>query len=237
MHKDIKDIEALKAIELAFEQCSPYIDICNKLIEESYSNIKYLTKLFEVEEDILIHYLTLFGGHYISTHIADNDPIKSSAIAAYEDGETALEELSKISKSSITLDQAKCLGAGLAILHETYLDTDNVLINWLKWTEAEQFEKFSELLQAINKANFYIGQAMGSILQAKNLELHKVNGIHFKGGEVRSRIYEEKKKEAIRLYEAGSYHTYIGCGRKICDQLGVVPETIARWLSEHYSRK
>lgn len=235
-----KHIE-FETLELAIEQSSPYMEICYELIENCKFKLKDLIHLSGIDEDNLIHYLKLIGGCYLAERINDaNDDeelINRLEKSEYKDGQKIFEEFSEVSKVALTLDQAYCLGIGVVLIEEAFLEIDRVSISWTSLNKIEQFESFGLIIGGLGQASYYIGQAMGSFYKTRNMELNKSEGIHTKGGEVRAKIYDEKKKEAIRLYESGNYHTYIGCGRKICDQLGVVPETIAKWLSEHYSRK
>lgn len=228
-------------LELSIEQSSPYMEICYELIKEIKFKLQDLIRLSGIEEDNLIYYFKLIGGCYLAKKINnandDEELIKRLEKSEYKDGQKIFEEFSKVSKVTLTLDQAYCLGIGIVLIEEAVLEIDSVSINWINWNKIEQLDNFRLIINGLVQAGYFIGQAMGSFYQTRNMELNKSKGIHTKGGEVRAKVYEEKKKEAIRLYESGNYHTYIGCGRKICDQLGVVPETIAKWLSEHYSRK
>ena len=105
-----------ETLELAIEQSSPYMEICYELIEECKFKLKDLIRLVGIEEDYLIHYFKLIGGSYLAKRINDaNDDeelVKRLEESEYKDGQKIFKEFNEVSKVTLTLDQANCLGVG-----------------------------------------------------------------------------------------------------------------------------
>ena len=201
-----------KSIELVLDKSNPYVIICYELINDSQSRLSYLVSLTGLQQTDLLRYFCWIGTYgflkSIVEDISDNEIVKEDIKLAYKNARGAFTELNKISKTTLTWEQANCLATGITIL-EVILHEISVESELKNLSKIEQYEIFKKITKNITRANFLIGHAMSDIseIKAKN----QIKKMASTGGKAKANNYNTKMDpifdDVFDLFQKGDPRT------------------------------
>ena len=212
----------------------------NKIFEESYSTLSdnpcidillnQIKNCLESIDSMLEH----MEGDY------EEKAIELWNIFQYQNGNTLKQELSNKAFESfrvrVDFELSEDFIVGLALIfsnlqlfRSTVLEHGEKIIN----DRCEKHSIFHSLKYLTDMA-ISIGELKYTFIsQAKNYYRDDVEpNFHTKGGLARKEKYEQKKQEALKIFENGNFRSYAECARAIHQNLEIKdPNTIAKWLS------
>ena len=209
-----------KSIELVLDKSNPYVIICHELINDSQSRLSYLVSLTGLQQTDLLRYFCWIGTYgflkCIVEDISDNEIVKEDIKLAYKNARGAFTELNKLSKTTLTWEQANCLATGITILevilHEISVDSE--LKNLSK---IEQYEIFKKITKNITRANFLIGHAMSDISEIKTK--NQIKKMASAGGKAKADNYKKDNEQAFKhieeLWDTGQWGKASKCAEDI----------------------
>ena len=209
-----------KSIELVLDKSNPYVIIFHELINDSQSRLSYLVSLTGLQQTDLLRYFCWIGTYgflkCIVEDISDNEIVKEDIKLAYKNARGAFTELNKLSKTTLTWEQANCLATGITILevilHEISVDSE--LKNLSK---IEQYEIFKKITKNITRANFLIGHAMSDISEIKTK--NQIKKMASAGGKAKADNYKKDNEQAFKhieeLWDTGQWGKASKCAEDI----------------------
>ena len=209
-----------KSIELVLDISNPYVIIFHELINDSQSRLSYLVSLTGLQQTDLLRYFCWIGTYgflkCIVEDISDNEIVKEDIKLAYKNARGAFTELNKLSKTTLTWEQANCLATGITILevilHEISVDSE--LKNLSK---IEQYEIFKKITKNITRANFLIGHAMSDISEIKTK--NQIKKMASAGGKAKADNYKKDNEQAFKhieeLWDTGQWGKASKCAEDI----------------------
>lgn len=142
-----------------------------------------------------------------------------------------IEIIKKLKKTSrIELDNYSYL-----ILSEAYVSHQicNIILNKKKDIESDDISFSIDCIERIySSIGIIYSQIMSEDLPEQLLSQKNIQSL---GGKSRAKLYEVKKREVYEHWEAGKFHTYASCAKKLSQNLDLAPKTIEKWLSKKYS--
>ncbi len=221
-----------KIESLEIDTSNPLAETLSYLIHDGRAIVRAFLDRIKIEEDMFYHMLfDICLDKVFAAFESDKD--LENAIFDKENLENnqnlAFNKLKSLFPLKIQFSQANLLGI-LLMLIDSSLQRVVAIQNDFTILHDEAYQ---ELILDISRTNASIVKVINEIELTNIILKTQTVNIHEKGAAVRKAKFEEKKKEAKRLFDAGNYYSYAAAARDIYEEIGVTdPATVARWLSQ-----